>query len=139
MRILGLDYGEKRIGVAISDPLAMIAQGIAVISRGGTLADSLRELKLIINKYDGVKEIVVGLPKRLSGEIGPAAEQVLNFVAELKKELQQKIITWDERLTTVLAERSLIEAGLSRGKRKKVIDQSAAALILQSYLDAKKR
>ncbi|MFA4844786.1 MAG: Holliday junction resolvase RuvX [Candidatus Margulisiibacteriota bacterium] len=139
MRILGLDYGEKRIGVAVSDPLAIIAQGVAVLGKGETFADDLRELKRIIKKYDGVDEIVVGLPKRMSGEIGIAAEKVLAFVAELKKEFKLNIVTWDERLTTVMAERSLIEAGLSREKRKKVIDQSAAANILQGYLDSKKR
>ena len=139
MRILGLDYGEKRIGVAVSDPLEMIAQGVAVLGKGETFADDLRELKRIIKKYDGVDEIVVGLPKRMSGEIGIAAEKVLAFVAELKKEFKLNIVTWDERLTTVMAERSLIEAGLSREKRKKVIDQSAAANILQGYLDSKQR
>jgi putative holliday junction resolvase len=139
MRVLGLDYGTKRIGVAVSDPLGLIAQGIAVLGKGETFADDLRELKRLIKKYDGVDEIVVGLPKRLSGEIGPAAEQVLAFVAALQQEFKLNIVTWDERLTTVMAERSLIEAGLSREKRKKVIDQSAAANILQGYLDSKKR
>ena len=139
MRILGLDYGTRRIGVAVSDPLGLIAQGIAVLGKGETFADDLRELKRIIKKYDGVDEIVVGLPKRMSGEIGLAAEKVLVFVAELQKEFKLNIVTWDERLTTVMAERALIEAGLSREKRKKVIDQSAAANILQGYLDSKRR
>lgn len=139
MRILGIDYGEKRIGVAVSDPLGFIAQGVAVIGKGETFENDIRELKKIIKKYPGVDEIVVGLPKTMAGEIGSQAEKVLAFVDALKKEFKLNIITWDERLTTVEAERFLIEAGVSREKRKKVIDKSAAANILQGYLDRKKK
>lgn len=139
MRILGIDYGDKRIGVAISDPLELTASGVAVIGKGETFDHDIRELKRIIKKYDGVDEIVVGLPKTMAGQIGPQAEKVLAFVEVLKKEFKLNIVTWDERLTTVEAERTLIEAGLSRAKRKKVIDKSAAAGILQSYLDRKKK
>jgi putative Holliday junction resolvase len=139
MRILGIDYGDKRIGVAISDPLGIIAQGVAVIGKSETFDQDIRELKRIIKKYSGVDEIVVGLPKTMAGEIGPQAEKVLAFVEALKKEFKLNIVTWDERLTTVEAERTLIEAGLSREKRKKVIDKSAAANILQNYLDRKRK
>lgn len=135
MRALGIDFGEKRLGVAISDPTGLIAQGIAMIGKGEHFEHDFRELKKIIKRYDGIDEIVVGLPKTLKGEIGPAAEKVLAFVDALKKEFKLNIATWDERLTTAAAERALIDAGLSREKRKKVIDKSAAARMLQSYLD----
>lgn len=132
MRILGIDYGEKRIGVAVSDPLGIIAQGIAVIG-------NVEELGKIIGQYEKIDEIVVGLPKRMSGEIGIQAQKVLEFVEQLKALYPIPVTTWDERLTTAAAERTLISAGLSREKRKKVIDRSAAAYILQSYLDCKKK
>ena len=137
MRILGIDYGSKRIGIAVSDPLGITAQGVAVIGKGETYDHDIRELKRIIKKYGGVDEIVVGLPKTMEGKIGPQAEKVLAFVEELKKEFKLNIATWDERLTTLEAEKMLISAGLSREKRKRVIDKSAAANILQTYLDRK--
>lgn len=139
MRSLGIDYGSKRIGIAISDPLGMIAQGIAVIGKGETFETDIREIKKIIKKYDGIDEIIVGLPKTLKGEIGPSAEKVLTFIEALKKEFKLNIVAWDERLSTAMTERVMIEAGLSREKRRKVIDQSAAAVILQSYLDRKRK
>jgi len=139
MRILGIDYGSKRIGIAISDPLGITAQGVAVIGKGETFEQDICELKRIIKKYGGVDEILVGLPKTMAGMIGEQAKIVLSFVEALKKEFKLNISTWDERLTTVEAERTLISAGLSREKRKKVIDKSAAAYILQSYLDSKRR
>ncbi len=135
MRILGIDYGTKRIGIAISDPLGITASGIAVLGKGESFDQDIREIKKIIKKYEGVDEIVVGLPKTLAGEIGIAASALLEFVAALKKEFKLAVDTWDERLTTAEAEKMLISAGLSREKRKKVIDQSAAANILQGYLD----
>ena len=137
MRILGIDYGAKKIGVAISDPLGITAQGVAVIGKGETFEDDIRELKRIIKKYDGVDEIVVGLPKTLRNEIGSQAKLVLEFVEALRKKFKINIVTWDERLTSVEAEKMLISAGLSQQKRKKVIDKSAATFILQSYLDSK--
>lgn len=135
MRILGIDYGEKRIGIAVSDPLRITAQGVAVIGKGASFDDDIREIKKIIKKYEGIEEIVVGLPKTLSGKIGPSAEKALSFVEALKNEFKLKISTWDERLSTAESERFLIEAGVSRENRKKVIDKSAAAVILRSYLD----
>jgi putative Holliday junction resolvase len=139
MRILGIDFGEKRIGVAISDPLGLTAQGVMVIGKSDTYEKDIKELNKIIKKYDGVDEIVVGLPKTMRGEIGPQARKVLEFIEALKQKFKLKITPWDERLTTVEAERTLISAGLSREKRRKVIDKSAAAYILQSYLDAKRK
>lgn len=139
MRILGIDFGSKRIGVAVSDPLGITAQGVAVLGKGETFEQDIRELKRIVKKYDGIDEIVVGLPKTMSGEIGPAAKVVQDFIEALKKEFKLKIVAWDERLTTVEAERTLISIGLSREKRKKMIDKSAAAYILQSYLDCNRK
>ncbi|MFC1510881.1 Holliday junction resolvase RuvX [Candidatus Margulisiibacteriota bacterium] len=130
-RILGLDYGEKRIGVAVSDLLGLTAQPLMVIS-------DISELEPILKRYEQVDKIIVGLPKRLSGEIGPAGQKVLAFMEQLKSKLALPVEIWDERLTTAAAEKTLISAGLSRQKRKKVIDKSAAALILQSYLDSKR-
>ncbi|MFH1541920.1 MAG: Holliday junction resolvase RuvX [bacterium] len=130
-RILALDYGEKRIGVAISDSLGITGQPVTVIS-------SLDELTPIINEYENVELIVVGLPKSLSGEIKLAGQNVLSFVEEVKAKFNLPVKTWDERLTTAQVTKTMIAAGLSRAKRKQVVDKSAAALILQGYLDAKK-
>ena len=139
MRTLGIDYGDKRIGVAISDPLGIIATGIAVVGKGETFEQDIQEISSLIKKYDGVDEIVVGLPMTMSGAAGIQAEKVMKFVAALKQGFKINIATWDERLTTASAERALIETGMSRAKRKQVIDQSAAANILQNYLDRKKK
>jgi putative Holliday junction resolvase len=139
MRLLGIDWGSKRIGIAISDPLGITAQGVAVIGRGENFEADIREIKKIIKKYDGIDEIVVGFPKTLKGEVGPAAEKVTSFIEALKKEFKLNIVAWDERLSTAMTERAMIEAGLKREKRKELIDQSAAAVILQSYLDRKKK
>jgi putative Holliday junction resolvase len=144
MRILGIDYGTKRIGIAISDPLGITAQAIAVIGRTNAskrenFEAEIKEIKRLIKKYEGVEEIVVGLPKTLKGEVGDQARMVLKFVEALQKEFKLNIVTWDERLTSVEAEKVLISAGLSREKRRQVIDKSAATLILQSYLDHKRK
>ena len=138
MRIVGLDFGEKRIGVAISDPLKITAQGIGVIAKSDTFEKDIAALKSMLKEYSGIEEMVVGLPKTLKGEIGLSAQRVLDFVEVLKKAFTIKISTWDERLTTASATKSLIEMGLSREKRKKVIDRTAATIILQGYLDVKR-
>ena len=135
MRILGLDYGSKRLGVAVSDPLGITAQPIAVVDS----QNAIPELQKIIKEYSPIDEIVVGLPKTLKGEIGPAAQKVLEFVETLKQNFEPKIVTWDERLTTAGVEKDLIAAGLSRKKRKQVIDKSAAAVILRSYMAARRK
>lgn len=110
-----------------------------MIGKGETFEPDIREIKRLIKKYDGVDEIVVGLPKTMAGQIGVQAEKVLAFIEALKKEFKLNIIAWDERLTTVEAERVLVEAGLSRQKRRQVIDKSAAAAILQNYLDRRRQ
>ena len=139
MRIIGIDYGDKRIGIAISDPLGFTAQGVAVVGKGVTFDEDIKELKKIIKKYEGVDEILIGLPKTMAGQIGIQAEKVLKFQEALKSAFKIPINTWDERLTTVQAERTLMEAGLSGKKRRKIVDKSAAAYILQSYLDSKRK
>lgn len=136
MRILGLDVGDKTIGVAISDELGWTAQGLEVIRRR-KLEDDLLRLVEIIDAYK-VEEIVVGLPKNMNGTIGPRAELTIAFTESLKEKVTAPIKLWDERLTTASAERTLIEADVSRKKRKLVVDKMAAMLILQGYLDMKR-
>ena len=135
MRILGLDVGEKTIGVAVSDELGFTAQGIEVIKRKNKKED-LNRLAQIIKAYH-IEEIVVGLPKNMDGTIGPRAEMIQDFAALLKKIFLLPVHFYDERLTTVSAEKTLLEADISRKKRKKVIDKMAAIFILQGYLDRK--
>jgi putative Holliday junction resolvase len=133
MRILGLDVGTKTIGVAVSDEMGWTGQGIGTIRRTNIRAD-LAELNEYLQQY-AVEKIVVGVPRNMNGSIGRAAEQVYFFIEQLREKFPIPIDTWDERLSTVAAERVLLEADMSRGKRKKVIDKVAAALILQGYLD----
>jgi len=137
LRIMGLDVGDKRIGIAISDLSGTIAQGLTTIKRSSNKKDFER-IKQIINEYE-VGMIIVGLPKNMNGTLGPQGQKVVRFVEHLKKAFSIPIILWDERLTTVEAERVLIEkADISRAKRKEVIDKLAAVLILQNYLDSQK-
>ena len=137
MRILGLDVGSKTIGVAISDPLGWTAQGIDTIRRKNKEQDI--ELVHKICKDYGVETIVIGLPKNMNGTIGESGERVLALAELIKEKTNLPIEMWDERLTTVAAERSLIEGDVSRKKRKKVIDMLAAVIILQGYLDSKSK
>lgn len=134
MRVLGLDIGDRTIGVAISDPLGFTAQGITTIRRKKEDID-IEEIKKICNEYK-VDTIVSGLPKNMNGTIGPQSEKVLQFCDLLKSELNIPIKMWDERLTTVAATRAMLEADLSRAKRKKIVDKMAATYILQGYLDS---
>ncbi|MFB0844379.1 Holliday junction resolvase RuvX [Paenibacillus oleatilyticus] len=134
MRLMGLDYGDKTIGVAVSDELGWTAQGLEVIRRTTEERDIAR-LREIIAQY-GVTEIVVGLPKNMNNTIGPRGEICIAFSEQLHETLQLPVHLWDERLTTASAQRTLLEADVSRKKRKLVIDKMAAALILQGYMDA---
>jgi putative Holliday junction resolvase len=133
MRILGLDVGTKRIGIAISDELGWTAQGIKTFHRSNGQSD-LGEIQDIAREY-GVEKIVVGLPRNMNGSLGPQAEMTLGFVQELREILGVPIVTWDERLSTVEATKMLTRANLSRKKRRGKIDMTAAIIILQSYLD----
>jgi len=136
MRILCLDVGDVRIGVAVSDALGMAAHGLNTIDRTGCMT----ALKAVIEEYqEEISSILVGLPKMLSGDVGIQGEKVLAFVEELKSSLQLPVIMWDERFSTVSAEKALLEAGLRREKRKGLRDKVAAVIILQSYLDSVNR
>lgn len=131
MRIMGLDFGSRTIGVAVSDALLMTAQGIKTIRRS---SKELEELGKIIEEFE-VEEIILGYPKNMNGTLGPRAQETEEFAQVIEKEFALPIKLWDERLSTMGAERSLLEADLSRAKRKKVIDKMAAVFILQGYLD----
>lgn len=135
MRVMGLDYGDRRIGVALSDAMRWTAQGLTVVEtrRDGGELDKLVE----IAKENEVSEVVVGLPKNMNGSIGPRGEICMAFAEQLKEKLGLPVRLWDERLTTVAAERALKEAEISLKKRKQVVDKMAATLILQNYLDSK--
>lgn len=133
MRIFAMDVGDRRIGLAVSDELGWTAQGIGKLERKDSKSD-LERLKEIISQYKP-KEIVLGLPKNMNGSIGPQGEKVKNFGESLMKIFNGDIVYWDERLTTVSAQRVLIDADISRKKRKQKVDQIAAVLILQGYLD----
>ncbi len=134
MRILALDHGTVRIGVAVSDELGMIAQPLEFIP-AQPFADFLQRLKIIVQEKQVVL-ILVGMPRNMDGSYGPAAEKVREFVQVLKDSLLIPIKTWDERLSSTAANRYLIEAGMRRDKRKAKVDQTAAAIFLQSYLDS---
>lgn len=132
-RILGLDIGQKRIGLALSDKLGYTAQGLNTLARTDIDRD-IEGLKEVIKEY-GVEEIVVGFPVNMNGSIGPSAEKIMEFVEILKENIGLPIKKWDERLTSLQAKRVLLQADLSRKKRKKAVDKLAAQLILQGYLE----
>ena len=142
MRSIGLDVGDKTIGVAVSDDLGIIAEGITTIERVGIKKDTGKVIDLI-DSY-GCDTVVIGLPLKLDGTDSPQTEKVREFRQKLENKLKGsgrndiKIEFYDERLTTVMAERVLLEADLSRSKRKEIIDKQAAIIILQSYLDSNK-
>ena len=133
IRILALDVGEKRIGLAVSDPLGITAQGLEVLTRKDRAADLNRLLE--VARQWGVQRVVVGLPRHMNGRLGSSAPQILELVEILQKTLGVEVVTWEERLTTAEAERVLIQADVSRRRRRQVVDQLAAVLILQNYLD----
>lgn len=139
MKKLALDVGDKTIGVAVSDPMLITAQGITTIERVGIRKDTGKVLELI--KEHDCDTVVIGLPKKMDGTDSIQTEKVYEFKTRLENKLKGsgmghiKLVYQDERLTTVMAEKVLIEADVSRSKRKKVIDKQAAVLILQSYLD----
>ena len=133
MRALGLDVGSKTIGVAVSDELGLCAHGLTTLRRQGMKRDVAAVLGIVQER--AVDILVVGLPYDLEGKVGHRAERVLAFVAELRTAHAPPIETWDERFSTVEAERVLLEANLSRRRRKAVIDRAAAAVILQGWLD----
>ena len=135
-RILALDLGASRIGLAVSDELGWTAQGLPTMERIGPKKD-FAKLRDIVTQYQ-VRKLVVGLPRNMNGSLGPQANLVLEFIEQVKSKLKLDVIPWDERLTTQAAERVLLEADMSRAKRRKKVDQVAAVLILQGYLDSRR-
>lgn len=136
-RVLGLDVGSRRIGIAISDPLGITAQGLETLQRKNKRHD-FEQLGKIVGEY-GVKEIVVGLPLRMSGAEGTQAEKMQGFAEELRKRFKLPVHLWDERLTSAEANRLLRETELSIEKRGKAVDRMAAILILQGWMESRSR
>lgn len=138
MRIMGLDYGSKTVGVAVSDALLLTAQGVETIFRKeeNKLRRTLARIKELCEEYE-VEEIVIGLPKNMNNTMGDRAELSLEFAEQVKKRTGLPVFMWDERLTTIAAERTLMESGVRRENRKDYVDKIAAVLILQGYLDMK--
>ena len=136
MRVMGLDYGSKTVGVAVSDPLGLTAQGVETVWRKqeNKLRQTLARIEELISEYQ-VERIVLGYPKNMNNTIGERALKSLEFKEKLEKRTGLPVVMWDERLTTAEAERTLIETGVRRENRKQFLDQMAAVLILQGYLD----
>ena len=140
MRIMGLDFGSKTVGVAISDELLITAQGIEIIRRKeeNKLRQTLARIEELIVEY-GVSEIVLGYPKNMNDTLGERVQLTEDFKEKLERRTGLSVALWDERLTTVAADRAMMEAGIRREHRKDYVDQIAATLILQGYLDLKGR
>lgn len=139
MRIMGLDFGSKTVGVAVSDPLGITAQGVEIIRRKSQnkLRQTLARIEELIKEYD-VDELVLGFPKNLNGTEGERCERTKEFQELLEKRTGLPVALWDERLTTVAADRAMMEKGMGRYERKEYVDEIAAIFILQGYMDAKK-
>ena len=137
MRIMGLDYGTKTVGVAVSDPLGITAQAVETVTRKdeNKLRKTLARIESLATEY-GVEKFVIGFPKHMNNDIGERAEKALKFGEMLKRRTGIEIVMWDERLTTVEAERTLMESGVRRENRKQYVDQIAAVFILQGYMDS---
>lgn len=138
MRIMGLDFGSKTVGVAVSDPLGITAQGVEIVRRKSEnkLRRTLARIEELIAAY-GVTELVLGLPRNMNGTEGPRCEKTREFKELLEKRTGLCVTLWDERLTTVAADRSMMDAGLGRQERKEYVDEIAAIFILQGYMDAR--
>ena len=137
IRIMGLDFGSKTVGVAVSDPLGITAQGIEIVRREheNKLRRTLARIEELISQYQ-VTSIVVGYPKNMNNTVGERAEKSMEFAAMLERRTGLPVIMWDERLTTVSAQRTLMESGVRRENRKDYVDMIAAVYILQGYLDS---
>ena len=136
MRLMGLDYGSKTVGVAVSDPLGLTAQGVETVWRKqeNKLRQTMARIEELISEYQ-VERIVLGYPKNMNNTVGERAVKSLEFKEKLEKMTVLPVVMWDERLTTAEAERTLMETGVRRENRKQFLDQMAAVLILQGYLD----
>ena len=140
IRIMGLDFGSKTVGVAVSDPLGITAQGIEIVRRTSEnkIRKTLSRIEELVTEYE-VTEIVLGFPKNMNNTIGERAEKSLAFKEMLERRTGLPVVMWDERLTTVAANRTLIEGGVRRENRKDYVDMLAAVYILQGYLDSRER
>lgn len=136
MRIMGLDYGSKTVGVAVSDPLGLTAQGVEIIRRKSEnkLRQTLARIEALVEEYQ-VDTLVLGFPKNMNNTIGDRAEKSLEFQGMLERRTGLPVVMWDERLTTVEANRTLMESGIRRENRREYVDELAAIFILQGYLD----
>ena len=134
MRVLALDHGTKRVGIAISDELGLIAQPLEFVP--ATPFSALLERIKVLIREKAVEQILIGMPRNMDGSYGPAALKVQEFAAALRESIAVPIRTWDERLTSSQAQRFLIEGNVRRDKRKEKVDKTAAAILLQSYLDS---
>jgi len=135
MRILGVDYGDSRIGIAVSDPMGWTAQGIETLEWRGNMERPVERIAKLAGDY-GAEKIIVGFPKNMNGTIGPRGEKTQEFIELLAVKTNIQIVKWDERLSTVSANRAMHEMGIKTSKKKKVVDQIAAVFILQGYLDS---
>lgn len=137
MRILGLDFGSKTVGVAVSDPLRITAQGVEIIRRKdeNKLRQTLARIEAIVQEYE-VEQIVLGLPKMMNDSLGERVDKTMEFKEHVSRRTGLPVIMWDERLTTVAADKAMMEAGIRRENRKDYVDMIAAQLILQGYLDS---
>ena len=137
MRVMGLDFGSKTVGVAISDPLFVTAQGIEIVRRKsqGKLRQTLARIEELKEEYE-VGKIVLGFPKNMNNTEGERCEKTLEFKEMLEKRTGLEVVLWDERLTTVEADRTMMQVGIRRENRKEYVDELAAIFILQGYLDA---
>lgn len=138
MRILGVDYGDSRIGLALSDPLGWTAQGLETLKNPGNLQKAAEKINEVAKKYQ-VQKIVVGFPRNMNGTIGPRGEKTQEFISVLSKLTGMEIIKWDERLTTVAANRTMHEMNTRTSRKKSLVDRIAAVYILQGYLDSIQR
>ena len=136
MRIMGLDYGTKTVGVAVSDPLGITAQAVETVTRKdeNKLRKTLARIESLATEY-GVEKFVIGFPKHMNNDIGERAEKALEFQQMLERRTGLPVVMWDERLTTVEADRTMMETGIRRENRKEYVDMIAAVFILQGYLD----
>lgn len=137
MRILGLDYGSKTVGVAVSDPLLITAQGVEIIRRDSEnkIRKTYARIEELCREYE-VEKIVLGYPKNMNGTDGERAEKTLKFKEDIERRTGLPVIMWDERLTTVSADKAMMESGIRREHRKEFVDEIAAMLILQNYLES---
>lgn len=134
MRIMGIDYGDSRIGIAVSDPFGWTAQGVETIHHKGNISYALDRICELVKELD-VEKVVIGFPKNMNGTVGPRGEKTMDFIGKLTGRIDAEIIPWDERLTTVAANRAMHEMGTKTSRKKSIVDQIAAVYILQGYLD----